>query len=332
MTTYSDYQRDRIGWFFGLSGGRLILLTLAGLPALWAISRAAWLAAVLFSVAWLLFLAITVIPVRGRSATGWAAASTAYAAGGLLGWTSFRAEATRGRVESIEAPDLPGILQAVQIHEGPPSGPRLQRVAVIQDHAARTWAVTASIVHPGIGLLGSQERQRYGEALAGLIDVAGRTEKIDEILFMVRTVPEDGAERDLWVAGHRRIGAPALAERINADLAQGLTQASVRTETFVTIVVPEARITRAAKECGGGLEGRSRELALLMAEVEAQLRGPLQMSSVRWLTSPALAPACRTGVAPCDRSGTWAPRRASTPRSWRPSTGRSRTAGPPWTS
>lgn len=120
---------------------------------------------------------------------------------------------------------------------------------------------------------------------------------------MVRTVPEDGVERELWVANHRRSGSPELAERINTDLAHGLTQAAVRTEQFITIVVPESRIGRTAKESGGGLEGRCRELYLLMAEIEAQLRGPLGMTSVHWLTSPELALACRTGFAPGDRAG-----------------------------
>ena len=149
----------------------------------------------------------------------------------------------------------------------------------------------------------TEERRRYGEALSGLIDVAARTEKVDEILFLVRTVPEDGAQRELWVNRHRRAGAPALAEQINADLARGLNQASVRTENFLTIVVPETRIARSAKESGGGLEGRCRELYLLMGEIEAQLRGPMRMTSVRWLTSPELALACRTGFAPGDRAG-----------------------------
>ncbi|TAN31345.1 PrgI family protein, partial [bacterium] len=99
MTTYADYQRDRIGWFFGLSGGQLMFLALASLPAFWAISRGAWFSALLFAMVWLFALAITIIPVRGRSATGWVFASTMYAVGGLLGWTSFRAKASQGRAE-----------------------------------------------------------------------------------------------------------------------------------------------------------------------------------------------------------------------------------------
>ena len=71
MTVYADYQRDRIGWFFGLSGGQLMFLAVASLPAFWAISRTAWFSAFLFALVWVFLLTITVIPVRGRSATGW---------------------------------------------------------------------------------------------------------------------------------------------------------------------------------------------------------------------------------------------------------------------
>ena len=77
----------------------------------------------------------------------------------------------------------------------------------------------------------------------------------------------------------------------------------VRTEAFVTVVVPEDRIVREARECGGGLEGRARVLYGLMSEVEAQLRGGMAMTQVSWLTSPQLALACRTGFAPADRAG-----------------------------
>ena len=120
---------------------------------------------------------------------------------------------------------------------------------------------------------------------------------------MVRTVPDDGAERDLWTAQHRQPGAPRLSRQVNDDLRHGLTSASVRTEAFVTVVVPEDRIGREARECGGGLEGRARVLYGLMGEVEAQLRGGMAMTQVSWLTSPQLALACRTGFAPADRAG-----------------------------
>ena len=87
MTTYADYQRDRIGWFFGLSCGQLMLLSLASLPAFWSISRGAWFSALLFAGIWLMVLVVTVVPVRGRSATGWmiAEAIVGYAVDGKAG-------------------------------------------------------------------------------------------------------------------------------------------------------------------------------------------------------------------------------------------------------
>ena len=300
---YADYSRARIGWFFGLSGGQLATVALASLPLFWAIQRTAWVSAALFLLVWALVLVVTITPVRGRSATGWLAASAAFAIGALAGWTRFRSAAATGRGGGPGRGRPAGRARRHTIHDGPPDGPSKTRVAVIQDHATRTWAVTAAVVHPGIGLRDADERQRYGAGLTDLIDLAARTELIDEILFVVRTVPEDGAERDQWVARHRRLDGPPQARTVNDELREALTQASVRTEEFVTVVVPEARIGKPAKESGGGLDGRARVLYGLMAEVEAQLRGGLGMTSVTWLTSPQLAAACRTGFAPGDRAG-----------------------------
>lgn len=303
MTTYADYSRDKIGWFFGLSGFQLATLALTSLPVFWAIREAAWSSVLLLAGVWAVILVVTIVPVRGRSATGWMLASTAYALGGVTGWTAFRSRAAAGRVEDLDEVDMPGVLQGVQIHDGPPHGTSLNRVAIIQHHASRCWAVTAQVTHPGIGMDDGDERDRKGQGLANLLDVCARTDKIDELIMMVRSVPEDGAERELWVQRHRRANAPALSQRINADLAQGLTQASVRTEAYVSLVVPEARMAKSAKEAGGGLEGRARELYLLMGEVEAHLRGGMGMKSVHWLSSPELALASRTGFAPGDRAG-----------------------------
>ena len=300
-TIYNDYSRDRIGWFFGLSGWQAGVLAVAVLPPCWAMSKGAWASVGLFTLLWGVLFVITVTPVRGRSAVGWFGALSRSATGGLLGWTTFRSKATKGEIDDIDDVDLPGVLQGVQIHDGPPQGHSLARVAVIQDHATKTWAVTASVVHPGIGLKEAAERSQQGNGLSELLDTAMRTELVEEVIFVVRTVPDDGAERDLYVKRHRRNG-PDLARVINDELQAGLSAAGVRTEAFCTLVVAESRLKNEAKETGGGLDGRCRVLYGLMAEIEAQLRGGMAMTSVSWLTSPELALACRTGFAPGDRA------------------------------
>ncbi|WP_137122958.1 SCO6880 family protein [Segeticoccus rhizosphaerae] len=304
MTTiYGDYARDKIGWFFGLSGWQLAILAVGFLPPCWAMSRGDWASAGILLLGWVAAGVVTVTEVWGRTALGWLGAAAHYAAGSLLGWTRFRAKATRGAVEDLDRANLPGVLEAVQIHDGPPHGHTQDRVAIIQDHANRTWAVTAAVVHPGLGMKDSPARALEGAGLSQLLDAACRGELVTEIIFIVRTVPDDGAERALYVRRHRRAAGPQLSRQVNDDLTRALHGAAVRTEAFATVVVPEARIARHAKRSGGGLDGRARVLYAVMAEVEAQLRGGVGMLDVDWLSSPELALACRTGFAPGDRAG-----------------------------
>lgn len=137
-----------------------------------------------------------------------------------------------------------------------------------------------------------------GAGLTALLDACLRTELVEEVQFRVRSVPDDGAERAQWLGRHHTPAAPALARQVNDDLAGLLASAAVRTEAFVTVIVPERRLARVAKENGRGIDGRARALGLVMAEVEGHLRTGLRMRQVTWVTSPELAVAVRTGFAP----------------------------------
>ena len=299
-TVYSEYSKDRVGWFFGLTGPQAVAVVLCGLPVLAAFNAHDWPLVGLFAAGWALALLLIVVPVHGRPATGWLWATAKYTAGTLARWTSWRSKASRGAIGRLDDPDLPGVLAQVAIHDGPPVAPHMRRVALVQHHACRTWAVTAQVTHGGITTADAGERDRLARGLAELLDAGSRTELISEVLFLVRTVPEDGAARSQYLTDHRRPGSLSVVRQINDELAVSLTRAAVKTEQFVTLVVPETRLVRAAKETGGGIAGRGRALYLLMSEVEAHLRGSLEMTEVRWLTSPELAAAVRTGFAPGD--------------------------------
>ncbi len=303
MTIYNEYSRAKVGWVLGLSGVQAATLVAAAFPTLIAISKSEWITAFTLALVFVLVALIVVVPVRGRSATGWLAATTAFAIGLITGRTRYRSRAAKGQPSDLEKVDLPGALTGIEIHEGPPAGPAQTRLAIIQNHATRTWALTASVAHPGIRMADEATRDRFGAGLANLLEVCSRTELIDEVLFMVRSVPDDGAERRQWVESHRKVDGPQLAHRVNDEMHEVFTGAAVRTETFVTMVVSESRLAKEAKEAGGGLDGRARVLYLLAGEIEAGLRGAVGMADVVWLTSPELSAACRTGFAPGDRAG-----------------------------
>ena len=212
VNEYADYTRDRVGWFFGMTGPQLATVTVAGLPVLLMMGAQRWLVAAAVAAGWAIVLTLVVLPVHGRSATQWFGALVAHTVGRGAGWSAFRSKVSVGEPAAPDDADLPGILSAVQVHDGPPRGARMTRVAMIQDHTAQTWAATARIVHPGIGTAEARERNRMGEGLAQLLEVLARTELVRMLVLQVRTVPDDGAERAQWVAANQRPGAPALSQ------------------------------------------------------------------------------------------------------------------------
>jgi len=300
---YSEYTRDRVGMFFGLTGAQLGILVAAAGPGLWAFQQQKWAALGVATLLWLVVLVLVAVPVRGRSATGWLVASTAFAAGTLMRVTRFRSRTAKGRGGELAIPDLPGVLHGIRVHDGPPQGPLNTRIAIIQDHAGRVWAATARISHPGLALVDGTDRDSQGSGLTQLLNACARTGLISEVAFVVRSPSDDGAERTQWLARHDNPDAPPLARKVNGEIASMLTTASVRTEAFVTIVAPEHRLARRDREFGRGVDGRARAMQMLMSEVEGYLRTGMRMSEVAWLTSPELAVAVRTGFAPGDRAG-----------------------------
>lgn len=300
---FSDYSRDRPGWFFGLSGWQVCGLAAAVLPAVWTINTRRWDLTAPFAAAWLALFVLVTVRISGRSTTGWLAASAAYLFGAAAGWSRYRASAATGRAHDDDQADLPGVLAGIRYHDGPPHGPDQRRIALIQNHPARTWSVTAAIIHPGLGMSEADERDRRARGLTNLLDTCARTNLIDQLTITVRTVPDDGAERQQWVRQHRRPASSPLAQQVNDDLATVLTAASVRTEAFVTVTVSETRLAREARQAGGGIDGRARILYSLISEVETSLRSGLNLSEITWLTNPELAIVVRTGFAPGDRAG-----------------------------
>lgn len=299
---YDEYAKDRPGYFFGLSGFQLITFVGTGIPAVWALSRHQWGLLAGCVAGWVLVGVLILVPIAGRTAAGWVAASLRHTVGGIAGWSRFRSRAATGRAGDLDQVDLPGVLAGISVHDGPPQGVDQRRVAIIQHHATRQWAVTAAITHPGLAMADIAERASQGAGLTALLNACARSELVEELQFLVRSVPDDGADRDQAIDA-QPADAPALATETNRQLNGMLTRAAVRTEAYLTLVVPERRLAREAREYGRGVDGRARALALVMAEVEDHLRAGLRVREVEWLTSPQLAAAVRTGFAPGDRAG-----------------------------
>lgn len=218
-------------------------------------------------------------------------------------WSDWQSKAAAGTATDLSEADLPGVLSGIRTHDGPPFGPLLARPAIVADNIQRTWAAVARITHAGLGLAETPERARMGNGLSELLEGAATAELASVIALQIRNVPDDGAQRAAWQQANLRRDAPALALAVNAELGTVMTSSALRREAFITVVIPEARIVKQAKEAGGGVDGRARVLYEVMGEIEARLMGPVGCTSVTWLDSPSLAAAIRTGFAPGDRAG-----------------------------
>ena len=204
MTVYgASASRDRQGWFFGLTGPQLLLVLGAGFPVWLAMAVGEWLALLPLVPAWALAAGLICVPVRGWSAAQWIGVLARQAVGRAAGWTRWQSKAAAGELEDPGEADLPGVLAGIQIHDGPPMPGRAGRPAIIQNHATRTWAATARIVHPGIGMADEDERFRMGAGLAELLEAASASGQIDLVAVQVRTIPDDGTERAEWVRQQR---------------------------------------------------------------------------------------------------------------------------------
>lgn len=301
-TTFNSFTPVKTGWLFGMGPTQLAIVIAASFPMWISVSTQSWAAVAVFALVWGLVVVLTVVPLGGRSSIGWMIAAAAFAIAALTRWSVFSSRAERGKLRDLNEVDMPGVLAPIEVLEGPPVGVGQRRMAVIKNTAARTWAITARIQHGGTAMSDDFELARFAAGLTDLVDVAAQGELIDELHVMVRVTPDDCAERELWLREHITDTAPATSAATNIELLRW-GQAACRTETFITVVVPETRLAREAKQLGGHLAGRLNTLTTVAAELDTVLTGAVGATDVSWLTSPELAMVVRTGFAPGDRAG-----------------------------
>jgi len=312
MSVYgASATRDRQGWFFGLTGPQVFLVLATAFPCWLAMAIGKWIYLLGLIPMWGAVTVLICLPIRGWSALQWIGVLFRHLAGVAFGWSRFQSRAAAGNLDLGEAgpggdegdageADLPGILSGIQIHDGPPLAGHTTRPAIIQNHARRTWAATARITHPGIGMSDEADRFQMGAGLAEMFEAATAGGQIDMVALQVRTVPDDGTERAEWVRHNARAEEPEVSARVNSQLDTMTAGAAVRREAFVTVVVREDVISRDAKRAGRGVAGRARILYSILAEVESRLTGSIGCKHVTWLDTAELAIAIRTGFEPGD--------------------------------
>ncbi len=289
-------RRERAGWILGLTVAQASACLVLATPVLLGVSAGRWRASLGWAVIDGVAAALIVVPVRGRPALRWLAHLIAHRVGVAMGWSVWQSRAALGVPGPDHEPDLPGSLARVEFPDGPAF--RTQgRVCLIHDTGEGRWGATARLTHTGVGMLSDAECERLASRLGNLLISVGHRDVVDRLSLLVRTVPDDGTEHEVWRAAHQSRSAPALALRASAELDAAIGAVAVRHELFLTVSGTETALRRPAQAAGGGVTGRAHALYRVLDGIEDGVKA-LNVRSLSWLSSPALAQAIRTGFNP----------------------------------
>ncbi|GEL26454.1 hypothetical protein PSU4_54080 [Pseudonocardia sulfidoxydans NBRC 16205] len=289
-------NRERAGWVLGLTPAQAVACLALVAPVLLSLSAGRWVAAFGWLLVDGLLAALIVVPVRGRSAFRWLADLIFFQTGVLMRWSLWQSKAATGLPGPRDEPDLPGVLARVAFPDGPPFRDQ-GRLCLIHDTGDGRWGATARLTHSGVGMLSDAECERLAARLGNLLIAIGHREVVDRMSLLVRTVPDDGTEYDVWRTAHEHAGAPDLARQATDELDATIGSVSVRTELFVTVSGTESALRRPAAAAGGGTAGRAAVLYRVLDGLDDALKS-LGIRSVSWLTSAGMAEAIRTGFNP----------------------------------
>ncbi|WP_406690520.1 SCO6880 family protein [Saccharopolyspora sp. ID03-671] len=289
-------RREHAGWIMGLTPGQALSCLVLAVPVLWSVSAGHLTHALLTATVCGLAAVLVVVPVRGRPAIRWLGHLVAYQLGSVLGWSRWQSHAASGTAVDPDEPDLPGVLQRVRFPDGPVFKDR-GRVCLIHDTRDGRWGATARLTHTGVGMLSNEQCERLASRLGNLLLSIGHRDLIDRMSLLVRTVPDDGTEHEVWRTHHEIPDAPPLARQAADELDRTIGSVSVRHEVFVSLSGSEDALRKPAVAAGGGADGRARVLYRVLDGLEDPLKA-LGADHVEWLSGSGLAEAIRTGFNP----------------------------------
>jgi hypothetical protein len=289
-------RREHAGWIMGLTPTQALACIALAVPVLWTLSAGHFVDALVLTAICGMVGCLIVVPVRGRPACRWLWHLLRYELGVLTGWSRWQSKASTGTPVTINEPDLPGVLQRLSFPDGPPLRDQ-GRICLIHDTAEARWGATARLHHSGVGMLSDTQCEQLAARLGNLLLSLGHREVIDRMSLLVRTVPDDGSEYEIWRVAHQIVGPPRLAAAATDELDASIGSVSVRHEVFVTVSGREDALRRQAAAAGGGVAGRAYVLYRVLDGLEDPLKA-LGAHSVRWLSGSGLAEAIRTGFNP----------------------------------
>lgn len=314
---YGGWQRERLGFLFGLSGARFALavaaLICAALPvamhSLPALVIAWPLAALLTGMCW--------IRVLGKTSTEWIALAVSFRLNRARRRHLFFSGAFAPRSATDPAGpapmDLPGPLAVLRFLEADTAAMLTasgDRIAVVHHPLDQTYTAVAAIRYPGIALAdGTRRDARVAGWGSFLAQLCAESSPFTRVSVVQRTVPDDGTALRRWHEEAIRPDAPALAvDAVEALMAQSVISSAAH-EAWLVLTLDATRARTQIRSAGGGDAGALVYLVRQLAASSSSV-GAAHLEILHWLGVRELAEVVRTSFDP-SAVGPLATRRAS---------------------
>jgi len=248
-----------------LTAGQVTALAGAALVAVFGIVRThPGPIGVLSAVVWLASVAAAVlVPVRGRTATGWLPIAGRYALARVHGRTDFRAVAPRFATgaDTMTRLRVPPELGDLEMLAYPTTDGEL---GVVVDHAAGLYTAALEVDGPPFLLQDTTTQEdllaRWGALLTRTTQHGNALHRLQVLL---RSSPDDGDALEAYFEQTRASDLDDAAKTVRSylELLDDVTATSTRHSTLVVAQLAARRAARTIRQAGGGDQGACATLA-----------------------------------------------------------------------
>src|SRR5699024_5153938 len=246
---------------------------------------------------WILWAALTWVPVVGRKLIEWVPIAARWAWRSTGGQLIYRRRIIKPRPAGTLA--LPGDAAALREYLDPETG----AVMIHDPHAATLTAITG-ISHRAFVLLDPDEQQRRVASWGRVLATACRSGRLATVQVIERTLPDSGTGLAEWWATHGTTttndgdnGGRSWAASTYAELIERAGPAGERHATTISIALDMKAAARQIRTSGGGLRGAATVLRQEMTTLTAALRAA-DLTPTGWLTPGELAVILRSAYDP----------------------------------
>jgi hypothetical protein len=307
--TYSGWQREKGGAFFGLDGTQTVFLAAAAVTMLVPLVTHSWLALVAAAPVAAVLAGAALLRIEGKVPAQWI---RTYAASRRVRWTGahrfrstprYQTMAADGELnepaDPADAWDLPGVLAPLRLLAA--ADERGGMLAIVHHRVHNTYTVVARVTHPGLALLANAQAQHRIQGWASwLAQACAEDGAICRIGTYHAAEPGEVDELAGWAESHIRSDAPPQAvELVDSILAADRRKVAEHT-SYLSVSLSASRSRREVRNAGGRDAGAC---AVLTRRLPTLASGVLGAGVVveQWLGPRQLAGVIRSSFAPHSR-------------------------------